>query len=646
LSKKIINKTTNAIILAAGLGSRLNPLTDEMPKCLTEVNGIPILEHILNILNINEIEKVTIVIGYLGDIIKKKFGSKFNNIQIYYIWNEKYNETNSMYSLLLAKDTLIKGALILEGDTFCEEKIISSTLNCDNNKSLWVGDNFTSEHEGSMSTTDKNGQIQKVEIVRGKLAEYKKNFYKSTGILKITPEYGKELIEWLEIEKNTNIYFDLVIANHLDTPIYVYDVTGLKWADLDNLFELKKVEKLFVPRKYVIVIIDGAGDNLLPELDNKTPLEIAKTPYLDSLAKNGKTGLMRTVYPSLAVGGIVANLGILGYNPTRYYPNGRASFEALAQGIFLQENDIAFRCNLVSIKDGILTDFTSNNINEVTGRKVIEYLSGILPAYILLYPGQGYRNILVCRHLMSINANEIQTQEPHSNIGKSIEDLLPYGKTTLSEKLAEQLRALSLRSIELLKKYNISKKTCANMLFFWSPSSVPNIPSFRSKYNIDGAIVAGSDFIRGIGIASHLTSEKILGTTGDSDTNLKNKTEIATNLLRFNDLVYIHINAPDEESHRKSIDGKVKILEKIDKEVINPLFKSLNNSYGDEFRIAVLPDHYTLVENGKHSNNLVPYLIYGKGIKKNDVQVFSEPAVEAKARTIIKSYEFMDFLLK
>lgn len=643
-----MNKIKNAVVLAAGLGSRLRPLTDEIPKCLTEVHGKPILAQTLDILERNGIDETLIVVGYLGQSIIDKFGSKYGRMHLKYIWNRIYDETNSMYSAWLARDFLEKGALLIEGDTVFEEALISRVLLTDETRSYWVLDKFGPQYDGSMSTTDEDGRIVDVRIVRGKLNEYRDNYFKSTGVLKIDSEYGKLFSAWLDNDVNAGnvqIYYDLVITKHIDdAAIYACDITGKEWMEIDSLQDLRRTEEIFTPTKYIIIVIDGAGDLPLHVLEDKTPLEHASVPNLDMLAMKGHTGLMRTMYPGLPLGSIVANLGILGYNPLRYYPNGRASFEALAQDIFLQEHEVALRSNLVSLSDGSLKDFTAGNISDDIARAVIQKIEYDRLAY-QLYPGQSYRNLLIAKGV-ECHPSELKCSEPHMNIGGKIEDLIIRGEGSSSRELAERLNQFMLSSAEQIKKINEKLHTPADMLFLWSPSSEPKLPSFHKKHGIDGAVVSGLDFMRGIAIAARMENKKIQGATGYSDTDLQAKFKYAVNSLRYNDLVFIHVNAPDEESHNRDVIGKVKIIEKIDKELIGPMKNYLDNNYQDKYRLAVLPDHYTLVSDGKHSDHLVPYAVYGSGIKRDDVQSFCERSIGQKSRTIIKSYEFMDFFIR
>ena len=643
------NKITKAVILVAGFGSRLKPFTDEMPKCLTEINGRPILVETLDILERNEIEEAVIVVGYLGDIVIEKIGKKYGHMKVTYIWNKVFNKTNSMYSAWLARDYLEKGAILIEGDTIFQESLIKSALDTDGAKAFWVLDKFTKKYNGSMSIADEDGRIIDLKIVREKLREYKDNYFKSTGVLKITPDYGKLFSKWLheDVQKgNIEIYYDLVIAKHLkDYPIYVHDITNkTKWAEIDDFSDLRQAEEIFRPPRYVVVLIDGAADLPIPELDNRTPLEAANIPNIDYLAKNGKTGLMQTMYLGLPLGSIVANLGILGYNPLRYYPNGRASFEALAKGIYLDNNDIAFRCNLLSLKDGRISDFTANNITNLNAHRIIDNIK-IPDDKIKLSPGQSYRNLLILKNT-KFNSSEIKAFEPHMNVGKEIKDLLLKGTTEESKKTAEYLNNFMLDTIKQLKVLNKKYNSGADMLFLWSPSSVPTLSSFHRKFGIDGAIVAGLDFLKGIGIAARMAVKNTKGSTGYSNTDLKEKLRDAKNHLIHNDFVFIHINAPDEESHNRNVKKKVKIIEKIDKEIVGPILEYLEDKFGSNYRIALLPDHYTYLEDGKHGDKPVPYLLYGKGIKRDKVKEFSEREIESKNNNILKSYEFLHFMLE
>lgn len=239
----------SAIILAAGRGNRLRPLSDDIPKPLTEVNGKPILCNMIRQLSNCGIKEAIIVVGYLPDVIKESLGSSQGEMKICYVEAHDYDKTNNMYSLWLARDYLGKGVLILEADCFYEDEVMKRFLGEKDDKSYWLVDRFTEDMDGCMSTSDSKGRIIELQIVREKLKEYKDNYYKSCGAVKVQPEYGSQLSEWLDADvKNGNvgIYYDLVLAKHLqDLPLYVYSIEGLKWYEIDDFADLKKAELLF-----------------------------------------------------------------------------------------------------------------------------------------------------------------------------------------------------------------------------------------------------------------------------------------------------------------------------------------------------------------------------------------------------------------
>lgn len=643
-----------AIILVAGTGSRLRPLTETIPKCLVQVKWKPILVNTLDILEKNGIKEVIIVVGHLGDVIKAAIGGNYCGMKIQYIINEKYNKTNSMYSLWLARDYLKNGSLIIEGDSISEEGLINKVLELDNNKSYWVLDQFTEGYDGSMSTSDKNGRIRKIEvlkdskIIKERLKKSPKNRWKSTGIVKVTSDYGEKLAQWLDEEfkkGNTSIYYDLVIAKHInDHPLYVCDITGMRWFEIDNFDDLKRAEIVFrsgFGMKYVIIIGDGMADFPLDGLNGKTPLEVSDTKNLNYITKNGKTGLMQTTYPSLPIGSIVANMGLLGFDPKIYYPNGRASFEALAQEIFLDKNDVAFRCNLISTENDKIKDFTAGSIENEKALKIINSLN-FEEDGIEIYAGQSYRNVLILRNA-KFHAKDIKAYEPHMNIGNDFKSILLEGKDKESKKGAKFLNSLMLKSIDRIKELNKKVNSKANIIWLWSPSSTPKLPRFKDKYGIKGAIVAGLDFMRGVGMAAHMEAKEIKGATGYLNTNLKEKLKYAKNFLRNNDLVYVHINAPDEESHQHNIKNKIRAIERIDKEIVGPLKEFLDEEFHNNYRIVVLPDHYTLISDGTHNGKKVPFVIYGVGVKKDNITRFNENDIKGDT---MKSYDLIKTLLQ
>ena len=239
----------NAIILAAGLSIRLRSLTHDLPKCLVEINRRSILESALANLEKNGIEETVIVVGYLKDVIINRIGSRFDQMKITYIENKIYDKTNSMYSLWLARKHLDKGAIWMNSDIFFEESVLKRLLDFDKAEACWAADKFTEEMDGAMLTIEGTERIINIEIVREKLNEYKNIFFKSAGILKVSSEFGSIISQWLDDDVKigeVNTYFDLVLAKHINEyPIYICNIKGLKWYEIDTPEDLTKAQLLF-----------------------------------------------------------------------------------------------------------------------------------------------------------------------------------------------------------------------------------------------------------------------------------------------------------------------------------------------------------------------------------------------------------------
>lgn len=239
-----------ALILVAGLGSRLDPLTQMLPKCMVEVNGTPILINTLNHLAANGFKQVVIVTGYMDFLITSQIGNQFKNMEIIYVKNEIFYKTNNMYSLWLAKEYLIddNGVLLIEGDLFFEEAVLTRLLNTGDN-SYWVVDKFILFKEGCMLTTDEAGGIEKIDIIRHTLSRYKRNQHKSAGMLKISNQMGQILSDCLDFEVkhgHFDIYYDQVVSMHIKQfDLNTCDINGLKWVEIDNIHDLKKAEAIF-----------------------------------------------------------------------------------------------------------------------------------------------------------------------------------------------------------------------------------------------------------------------------------------------------------------------------------------------------------------------------------------------------------------
>lgn len=236
-----------AIILAAGGGLRLRPMTDYMPKCLIQVNEKSILVNALENLENNGIRETLLVVGYKSEQIKETIGNCLKGMKIVYCQNPIYDKTNNIYSLYLVRDHLKEGVILLEGDVFFEDRILKELLSKDKGKTYWAVDRFTEELDGCMLTAGKDNTIVDIHIVREKLAKYKDNFFKSVGMLRITSDFGRAFEGWLETEIRNDvkdIYYDLVLAKHIrEKAIYICDINGLKWAEIDTQEDLNLAAK-------------------------------------------------------------------------------------------------------------------------------------------------------------------------------------------------------------------------------------------------------------------------------------------------------------------------------------------------------------------------------------------------------------------
>lgn len=624
-----------AVILNAGLGSRLRPLTDDVPKCLTEVNGKRILDWQLDALRWGGIKNIIIVVGYLGEKIRAAT-SGLSGLNITFIENPDYEKTSSGHSAWLARVALSGGCYLIEGDIVFDHTFIRHLAAASESVPLWAASRCDERSEGAILVADEADRITDIRIVGSRIESPESGHYKSAGVMKIPADYGRKLGRWLE--DAGACFKDEVIGQHLEEPVYLQDMDGAWWAEIDTPDDIRSAETSFPAMKYAVIILDGAADGPRVELGGKTPLEAAQMPALQGMARTGRVGLMRTIYPGLPAESIVAALGILGYNPLRYYPKGRASFEAVANDIYLDEGELAFRCNIIALdQDGRIASPSAHQIDDAKASELIEFCNANIKLGLpfRLHHGQGYRNILVMK--TSARPDDLTFFPAHENFMTDISGLMPAGRGPEASALAGELG-----NMIRLSRFGTedSQSLC---LWPWSAAAMPYLPAFGRRHGLDGALISSMDFMRGIGIVAKMRADKVPGATGYADTNLYAKLRYAKNAFRFHDAVFIHINGTDEASHARDAWLKVSILERTDKELIGPLLEYMESRYHGRYRIAILSDHYTFTEDGTHGDGPVPYVIYGTGISSNHADGFSEAAAAGAGQTI-KSYEFMDFL--
>jgi 2,3-bisphosphoglycerate-independent phosphoglycerate mutase len=377
--------------------------------------------------------------------------------------------------------------------------------------------------------------------------------------------------------------------------------------------------------KYVLVVGDGMADYPLSELDNKTPLQVAYKPNMDSIAAKGRSGILKTIPDGLAPGSDVAILSVLGFDPQRFY-TGRGAFEASARGIELKEKDVAFRCNLITEKEGILSDHSAGHITSREAHQLIAAVKKACekPGEIEFYPGLDYRHFLILRK--SPMSLQVECTPPHDAIGSEIADVLPIAVSPQAEKTANLLRELIQKSKRILASHpaNIARqkrgKNPGNMIWPWGGGKKPSMPSFKEKYGLRAAVISAVDLVKGIGIYARMKVVNVKGATGREDTNYEGKADATLKALKNNDLAFVHVEAPDEAGHAKDYKLKVKTIEAFDKRLLGNILEGLKEPYA----IAVLPDHPTPIRIGTHTNDPVPFAIQSACLEADSVREFDE----------------------
>lgn len=400
--------------------------------------------------------------------------------------------------------------------------------------------------------------------------------------------------------------------------------------------------------KYIIVLGDGMADEPIESLGGKTPLQVANTPSMDFLAKNGKLGMLETVPKSFHPGSEIANLSVLGYNVAEVF-EGRGSLEAASMGIEIFEDEMAMRCNLICIEDGKIKNHSAGHISNEEALELINYLQQELgDERISFYPGISYRHLLKIK-----NADKrILCTPPHDVPGTPYKDVLIKHQIEEASETATLINDLILKSQELLSKHPINLKRIlegkdpANSIWPWSPGYKPSMQKLSDLYGISkGVVISAVDLIKGIGVYAGLEPIDVDGATGLYNTNYEGKINAAIDALRGDaDFVFLHIEASDEAGHEGDVELKVKTIEYLDSRVLKPLINALG-SINDDVAIALLPDHPTPCRLRTHTSNPVPFLIYHKGIEADDVDQFNEISAQRGGFKLIKQDAFIRNLI-
>lgn len=399
--------------------------------------------------------------------------------------------------------------------------------------------------------------------------------------------------------------------------------------------------------KYLIILGDGMADYPIAELDNKTPLMAANKPHIDRLAALGRLGMYKTVPEDMPPGSEVANLAVMGYDIRKVY-QGRGVLEGAAMGVDIKDNDLAMRCNLICISEGKIKNHSAGHISTEEGRELILALQKEFgDEYLSFHPGVSYRHLM----LLKDGNNEINLTPPHDVPGTAWEEVLPSSKTSAGTETAQKLKDLIIASQEFLAKHPINIKRInegkdpGNSIWFWSSGYRPAMQTFMELYQKTGAMISAVDLLHGIGVYAGFKIIRVEGATGLYNTNYEGKVQAALEALEEVDLVYLHIEAPDEAGHEGDYVLKTKCIEALDNRVVKPIMAATLDK-GKELTIAFLPDHPTPCKLRTHTHDAVPFLIYRPGNLADNVTQYDEFSAREGSLGLIRDIEFMPLLLK
>ncbi len=400
--------------------------------------------------------------------------------------------------------------------------------------------------------------------------------------------------------------------------------------------------------KYLILIPDGMADEPIAELGNITPMKKAYKPTMDMLASKSLVGTVSNVPEGMVPESDTANMAILSFDP-KIYSKGRSPLEAVSMGIEMKPDETAYRCNVVTLteeqenyEDRIILDHSADEITTAEADRLIKTLEEKMGDDIKrFYTGVSYRHCLIWK-----NGNDkYDFMRPHDILGKRIGDYLPRENDG-----GEEFLKLMKESYEILKNHpvNIDRKARglkpANSAWLWSPGKKPQLPSFKEKWGLEAAVISAVDLIKGIGLCAKMKSIDVEGATGNVHTNYDGKANAAIDAFKNGtELVYIHVEAPDECGHRAELDNKVLSVELIDSKILKPVYEYLLST-GEDFKIMVLPDHPTPIRIRTHSIDPVPFFIYSSSDEKNGVECFSEESADATGTYISDGYNLMGIL--
>jgi 2,3-bisphosphoglycerate-independent phosphoglycerate mutase len=397
--------------------------------------------------------------------------------------------------------------------------------------------------------------------------------------------------------------------------------------------------------KYIVLLGDGMSDKKLDELGGKTPLQVARTPNMDFMARRGRMGLARTVPDGFAPGSDVANLSVFGYDPRTCY-TGRSPLEAASIGVELGPDDVAFRVNLVYLQPHAgkvyMQDYSAGHITDGEGRELLAALQRELGSdEFQFYPGVGYRHLMVWRG----GEDGMTVTPPHDITGQEIAEYLPRGAG--ADRLLYLLNAsqMVLYNHPQYKLRTAANKLPANSVWFWGQGKAPRMESYLERFGLTGAVISAVDLIRGIGVYAGLEIVKVEGATGYVNTNYLGKAEAALAALERVDYVYLHVEAPDEASHSGNLQEKIQAIESFDELVVGTVLAGIGE-HGD-YRVLCMPDHPTPVKLMTHTAAPVPFIIYGGETEERPgIAGYDEDSAKATGFMVEDAFRLMSLMMK
>ncbi len=400
--------------------------------------------------------------------------------------------------------------------------------------------------------------------------------------------------------------------------------------------------------KYLVVLADGMADLPIDTLGGKTPMEAARKPMMDALAKDAFVGTVSNVPEGMVPESDTANLAVLSYDP-KVHSKGRSPLEAMSMGLTMTPEDTAIRCNVVTLseeedayEDKIILDHSADEITTAEADELIKAIDAALgDEEKRFFTGISYRHCLLWKNIPS----DYNFERPHDHLGERIGAYLPAGEA------GAPYLALMKKSYDILNHHPINEARRsrglkpANSIWLWSPGKKPILPSFNAKWGLEGAVISAVDLIKGIGICAGMKSIDVEGATGNVHTNYKGKADAAIGAFEDGfDFVYIHVEGPDECGHRAETDNKVLAIELIDRLILKPVFEYLTFT-GDDFAVMVLPDHPTPIVRRTHTIDPVPFLIWKRGQKADGVTFFSEKLAAETGNYIPHGYDLLSHLI-